>query len=318
MKTKDIQILIVSSLPPAMLDQFEQLFHVHKLWLHDDKPAYLAEHGPFIRGAVTRGGSGIATEVINALPALEIISSFGVGVDAIDLELAKQRGIHVANTPMVLNECVADTALALMLCVSRRICEADRYARAGAWLKSPFPGAMRMSGKICGIAGLGNIGHEVAKRAQGFGMTIHYYDPKLAADPDFIRFDTLAALAESCDFLVLTLPGGEKTLHIVNAEVLAALGENGILINIARGSVVDTQALIDALANKRIYGAGLDVFEHEPEIPPELFAYDNVVLLPHVASNTVETRNDMANLTISNIKNHFTGGSLITRVKLHK
>ncbi len=314
MKTTDIEILIISALPPAMLDEFEQHFRVHKLWLHDNKTAYLAEHGQFIRGAVTRAASGISAEVINALPALEMISSFGVGLDAIDLDAAERRGIHVTNTPKVLNECVADTALALMLSVSRRICEADRYARAGAWLTSPFPAAMRMSGKICAIAGLGNIGYQVAKRAQGFGMAIHYYDPKPATEPGFTRFDTLTALAASCDFLVLTLPGGNKTRHIIDADVLGALGETGILINISRGSVVDTQALIHALADKRIYGAGLDVFEHEPEIPTELFAFDNVVLLPHIASNTTETRNDMANLTIDNIKGYFTDGSLKTPV----
>ena len=313
MNTKNIDVMVISPLPPVMLAELENLFTIHNYWLADDKADFLKKTGKFIRGVVTRSHLGINANIINALPSLEIISIFGVGLDAVDLETAQHRHIHVTNTPKVLSECVADTGLALMLNVSRRICEADRFARSSAWQNGPFPSSTRMHGKICGIAGLGNVGHAVAKRAQGFVMPIHYYDP-FTQDASYKRFDTLIALAESCDFLVLTLPGGADTFHVIGKDVLTALGKNGILVNIARGSIVDTLDLINALKNNDILGAGLDVFEEEPAIPHELFEFNNVVLLPHIASNTNETRSDMANLAVENIKNYFEKGEMITPV----
>ncbi|WP_413722205.1 2-hydroxyacid dehydrogenase [Sodalis sp. RH24] len=314
MDTKKIEVMVISPLPPVMLDELAETFTIHNYWLTEDKEELLSQTATRIRGVVTRSHLGINRRIINALPQLEMVSIFGVGLDAVDLDAARARNLVVTNTPKVLSECVADTGLALMLSVSRRICEADRFSRSKSWLNGQFPSASRMHGKICGIAGLGNVGQAVATRAQGFGMPIHFYDP-YSKEQNFKRFDTLVALAESCDFLVLTLPGGAETFHAINKEVLQALGKSGILVNIARGTVVDTAALIEALNNKDILGAGLDVFEDEPVIPRELFQFDNVVLTPHLASNTVETRTDMANLAVRNIRSYFEEGQAITPVK---
>lgn len=314
MNTKDIEVMVISPLPPVMLAELSEIFTVHNYWLTENKEQLLDVTANRIRGVVTRSHLGINARIIDALPKLEMVSIFGVGLDAVDLDAARQRKITVSNTPKVLSECVADTALALMLSVSRRICEADRFSRAKSWLNGQFPSASRMHGKICGIAGLGNVGRAVATRAQGFGMPVHFYDP-YSTEHHFKRFDSLVALAQSCDFLVLTLPGGADTFHVVDKDVLQALGNNGILVNIARGTIVDTAALIDALSHNAILGAGLDVFEDEPVIPRELFQFDNVVLTPHLASNTHETRADMANLAVRNIKSYFEEGQAITPVK---
>lgn len=315
MNTEKIDIMVIAPLPPKLLSDLDERFTVHNWWLSDSKEALLSSVAPKIRGVVTRSHLGIDAQMINALPALEIISIFGVGLDATDVAAAHQRDVVVAHTPGVLSGCVADTALGHMLNVSRRYCAADRYARTGEWLKAPFPSSSRVHGKICGIAGLGLVGREVAKRVQAFDMAVHYYDP-FTANADFKRFETLSALAESCDFLVLTLPGGPDTHHIVNSEVLKALGPEGILVNVARGTIVDIPALVTALASKAILGAGLDVFEDEPNIPLELLEFDNVVLSPHIASNTVETRTEMAELAVANIKFWFDQGKAITPVRL--
>lgn len=307
------EILIVSELTQPMLDELARHFTLHKWWLAD-QAQLLRDHATKIRGAFTRGNQGIGGDLIDKLPALEVISSFGVGVDAIDLPKAKQRGIQVSNTPRVLDECVADTGLALMLAVTRTICTADRFARSGEWLTRGYPTAWKMTGKRCGILGMGNIGREVAQRVAGFNMEVHYTSPRDAQNPLWQRHDTVEALAAAVDFLVLTLPGGAATRHIINAEVLKALGPDGILINIARGSVVDTDALITALHTGQIRGAGLDVFEQEPQIPSALCEMDNVVLLPHLASNTVETRQAMASLAIGNLLHYFSEGRVHTPV----
>ncbi|WOZ76547.1 2-hydroxyacid dehydrogenase [Kosakonia sacchari] len=307
------EILVISEIPQTMIDTLERHFVVHRYW-QTDAPALLRERAPAIRGALTRAAKGISNALIEQLPALEVISGFGVGVDATDLNVCRQRGIKVSNTPNVLNECVADIGLALMLAVTRKICEADRFARAGEWEHGAFPGAWKMSGKRCGIVGMGNIGHDIAQRAAAFNMPIHYFSPREARNSHWQRHDSLIKLANAVDFLVLTLPGGAKTQHIINRDVLDALGPEGILINIARGSVVDTGALIAVLQEGKLRGAGLDVFEEEPHIPPALRSLQNVVLLPHIASNTAETRQAMADLTINNLVSYFTQGKLLTPV----
>lgn len=312
MKTKP-EILVITEIPQPMIDALEQHFVVHQYW-RQDAEMLLRTHAHSIRGALTRAAKGISTALIGQLPALEVISGFGVGVDATDLETCRRRGINVSNTPNVLNECVADTGLALMLAVTRRICDADRFARAGKWEQAAFPGAWKMSGKRCGIVGMGNIGHEVAQRAAAFNMPIHYFSPGEARNNHWQRHETIEDLAAAVDFLVLTLPGGAKTHHIINREVLEALGPEGILVNIARGSVVDTDALIAVLQEGKLRGAGLDVFENEPHIPAALRDLQNVVLLPHIASNTAETRQAMADLTIDNLVSYFEHGKLLTPV----
>lgn len=312
MKNKP-EILVITEIPQPMITALEQHFVVHKYWQQDEQ-TLLRDHAHAIRGALTRAARGISTSLIEQLPALEAISGFGVGVDATDLETCRRRGITVSNTPNVLNECVADTGLALMLAVTRKICEADRFARAGQWEHAAFPGAWKMSGKRCGIVGMGNIGHDVARRAAAFNMPIHYFSPREARNSRWQRHQSIVDLARAVDFLVLTLPGGAKTHHVINREVLEALGPEGILVNIARGSVVDTDALIAVLQEGKLRGAGLDVFENEPHIPLPLRELPNVVLLPHIASNTAETRQAMADLTINNLVSYFNDGKMLTPV----
>ncbi|MNU65815.1 Glyoxylate/hydroxypyruvate reductase B [compost metagenome] len=309
-------LLMVGPLLPELVADLESRYRVHRLWEAGDAAALLREHGPAIRGIATSGRFGAARELIDALPALEGIFSFGVGYDTIDVAAAKARDIVVTNTPGVLDACVADTALALMLAVSRRIAEADRFVRAGRWPTEGFGLGTRMSGKRCGIVGLGNIGLQIARRAQAFDMEILYTSRKPRADaPASYRYcPNIVTLAEQCDYLVLAVPGGNATRHMVNAPVLDALGADGWLINIARGTVVDEAALVAALQQKRIAGAGLDVFEHEPATPAELNDMDNVVLLPHIASGTHETRRAMADLMRSNLDGWFREGQVQTRV----
>ncbi|WP_313622927.1 2-hydroxyacid dehydrogenase [Achromobacter sp.] len=309
-------ILMVGPLLPELVADLESRYRVHRLWEAKDAAALLREHGPAIRGIATSGRFGAKKELIDALPALEGIFSFGVGYDTIDIEAAKARNVVVTNTPGVLDACVADTALALMLAVSRRVAEADRFVRAGRWPTEGFGLGSRMTGKRCGIVGLGNIGLQIARRAQAFDMEILYTNRKPRPDaPASYRYcPDIVTLAGQCDYLVLAVPGGSATRHMVNAQVLDALGPDGWLINIARGTVVDEAALVAALQNKRIAGAGLDVFEHEPATPPELNGMENVVMLPHIASGTHETRQAMADLMRSNLDAWFRESQVHTRV----
>jgi hydroxypyruvate reductase len=314
MPDQPIHILMAGPQLPSLAEPVAQAFTVHKLWLAGDRAAWLAEFGPRIRAIVTNAPVGASAELIAALPALEIISSSGVGLDAIDLPAARARGIVVTNTPGVLNECVADTGLMLMLAVARRLGEAERFVRAGQWPGAKFPLGSSLGGKVCGIVGMGNIGRAVARRAQACGMRIAYFNPSPRPDLAWPHHTDLAALAREADFLVLTLPGGPATRHIVDAALLRALGPAGFLINIARGSVVDQDALVAALQAGTIAGAGLDVFEHEPQVPAELLAMDNVVLTPHLASGTHETRNAMSALALANLQAHFSGQPVLTPV----
>jgi lactate dehydrogenase-like 2-hydroxyacid dehydrogenase len=257
---------------------------------------------------------GADAALIEALPNLKVIAGFGVGFDKVDQAAAVRRGIHVSNTPDVLNDCVADLAFALLLDVVRGVSAADRFVRRGDWLKGRFPITTRVSGKRLGVLGLGRIGRAVAQRAGGFGMAVGYCNRQPLPDVDFTYHATPAALAGWCDILVVTAAGGGATRHLVDEGVLQALGPQGFLVNVARGSVVDEQALVRALVDKRIAGAGLDVFEDEPRVPDALLALDNVVLTPHVASGTEETRAAMADLVVENLHCYFTTGRLLTPV----
>jgi len=314
MTSAKIEVLITGPLLPSFMAAVEQEFTVHKLWLAPDRGAYLREHGAAIRGIATSAIVGADAALMQALPRLEIIANFGVGYDAVDLAAARQRGVIVTNTPGVLTDCVADTALALLLAVTRRICEADRFLRAGKWLQGRFPLATKVGGKNCCIAGLGNVGQAIASRAQAFGMKIGYYDPFPKPDLGYRRYDNLEALAKDADFLMLALPGGKETHRVIDAGILAALGRKGILVNVSRGSVLDQAALVKALAAGEIAGAGLDVFEDEPRVPAELLQMENVVLTPHLASGTHETREAMGQLTFANLQAHFRGQPVLTRV----
>lgn len=317
MALKQCNVLIKGKfLPPQLIENIEKTFTVFRLWEAEDETAFLAEQGADIDMLVTSGNAvmGAPAALIAALPNLKAICSNGVGYDSIDTEAARSRGIVVTNTPEVLNDCVADLGMALLLDVARRISEADRFTRAGHWSQGRFPLSSKIGGKVCGIVGLGNIGQAVARRAQAFDMAIHYYNPRSRPDVTYTRHESLVALAQQADFLVLTLPGGAATRHIINAEVLQALGPQGYLINIARGSVVDQQALVDALETGQIAGAGLDVFEQEPQVPDVLRQRDNVVITPHIASSTRETMAAMADLVFDNMLAFARGEPVLTRV----
>ena len=258
----------------------------------------------------------INADLIKSLPNLEIIATFSVGYDHIDLKTAKEQGVKVTNTPDVLSQETADTVMSLLLATARRIVENDKYVRAGRWVvEGDLPLAVSIADKKIGIVGLGGIGKKVAKRCEAFEMTVVYHG-RNKQDVAYEYFDDLLNMATEVDFLMLTCPGGEATKHLINAEVLMALGQRGMLINIARGSVVDERALVRALRDGIIAGAGLDVFADEPNVPEELIPMDNVVLLPHIGSATVETRTKMGQLVIDNILAHFAGEPLLTEVSI--
>ncbi len=311
---KDIEILSLGPFYAPAFELMEREFTVHRLWQAKDRDALIAEVGSRIRGIQAMHANKTDAKLMAALPKLEIIACFGVGVDGVDLGAARQRGVIVTNTPEVLNECVADLAMGLTLATLRRISLGDRYVRAGNWLKGPMPFTRKVGGKIMGILGYGRIGKAIAKRAEAFGMRIVYHGRKPQADVAHKYYASLTEMARDCDVLVAICPGGAATHHIVNAEVLEALGPEGTLINVARGSVVDEQALVKALTDGTLGAAGLDVFEAEPRVPEALFAMDQVVLQPHVASATHETRLAMGVLTADNLRAHFAGKPVLTPV----
>jgi len=282
----------------------------------EDREAFLAERGTEFTVAVTSGRFGVGTDLMRALPNLQAVVNFGVGYDTTDAAQAAERGIGVSNTPDVLNDCVADTAIALYVDVLRRISAADRYVRGGHWAaKGNYPLATKASGKRVGILGLGRIGRVIARRLEGFDCTIAYHNRRPVEGVAYEYVDSLVELARRSDVLIVAAAGGPESKDLVNAQVLEALGAEGYLVNIARGSVVDEAALVDALATGRLAGAGLDVFVDEPNVPRELLGMDNVVVLPHLGSGTRETRADMAALTLANLKRFLSDGTLETPVK---
>jgi lactate dehydrogenase-like 2-hydroxyacid dehydrogenase len=306
-------ILLIEPMMPEVEAQLDAAYRVHRLFQASDPAKLIAEFGPSIRAIVTGGAHGASNEIVDALPALEIIAINGIGTDAVDLERARARSVRVTTTPDVLTDDVADLAIGLMLAVSRRICVADRFVRAGRWPGAHLPLSAKVSGKRLGIFGLGHVGREVARRAEGFEMPIAYSELH-PADVAYRFVPVLEDLARDSDFLVVTATGGPATRSIVNRPVLDALGPAGILINVARGSIVDEAALVAALAEGRLGGAGLDVFAHEPAVPEALWTMDNVVLQPHQASATVETRRAMADLVLANLAAHFVGRKPVTPV----
>ncbi len=297
---------LLPALEAALAERYELL----PLWQQPEPAAWLREHGGRVRALATSAGVGADRALIDALPRLEMVSSFGVGLDQLDLDALRRRGLKAGYTPDVLNDCVADTAFTLLLDVARGASAADRFVRRGGWLSAKFPLATKFSGKRLGILGLGRIGRAIARRAAGFDMTIRYTNRSPALDVPWPYEPALVELARWADFLVIAAAGGADSRHLVDDAVLDALGPQGFVVNIARGSVIDEAALVRALVDKRIGGAGLDVFENEPAVPPALFALDNVVLLPHVASATVETRQAMADRVLANLEAHFAGQPL--------
>ena len=307
------RLLQTGPLAPDLETQLAQQYDIHPLWKEADPKAFLATHGKDFVGLVTSARHGADTALLEAMPALKVISSFGVGLDAFDLETARAKRIPIGYTPDVLNDCVADTAFVLLMDVARNISAADRFVRRGEWRTSQFPLATKVSGKRLGILGMGRIGRVIARRASGFDMEVRYHNRSRASDVNYGYAETLHELAAWSDFLVIASAGGDETRGLVSREILDALGPKGYLINISRGSVTDQEALVDALVHKRIAGAGLDVFEHEPDVPEALMALDNVVLLPHVASNTHETRTAMAQRVQDNLAAFFAGRPMISQ-----
>lgn len=309
-----VEILQTIGMPPAVQKVLDGSYTVHKLWEAKDRAAFLKEVGPRVRGMATSGGAGARRELIEALPKLEIISSFGVGYDSIDIDCAKERGVTVTNTPDVLTDCVADTAMALTLAMMRRIPQADQFVRTGRWPKDKFPLTDKVGGRIMGIVGAGRIGQAIAKRAEAFGLQIVYFGPRKKTDLSWRYYDNLVAMAKDVDILMVSCPGGKETNQLVNAAVIEALGPEGYLVNIARGSVVEEPALVQALVEKKIAGAGLDVFADEPNVPEALWKLDTVTLAPHIGSGTHETRQAMGDLMLKNLEAWFAGKPVLTKV----
>ncbi len=308
-------LLLMGPLLPSIMATLESTYTVHRYWEAADQPALLSKISADCTGVVTDGGRGVEAAVLEQLPGVKIVSVFGVGVDAVDLDYCAKQGIPVTNTPDVLSDDVADMAIALALSVSRQLVNGDAYARAGRW---PTDGAMpltrRVMGKRAGIFGMGSIGRALAKRLEGFDMQISYCNRSEKADSGYRFEPSLQALAESVDYLFVTASATPGSVGAVNAAVLDALGKDGYLINVSRGTLVDEPVLVSYLREGKIAGAGLDVFAAEPTIPEALFALDNVVLQPHNASGTWETREAMGKLVLDNLAAHFSDQPLLTPV----
>lgn len=304
--------LVLAPLPPDIHPTLEQRFHCLDATTPGSLATSLNSPTP-IQALVGNGGTEVNAAILDQLPHLEIITLCGVGYDGIDLDACRARGIRLTNTPDVLTDDVADLALALVLMTSRRLVEANRFLHQNAWPQGPFPLASALRGKTAGILGLGRIGKAIANRLSALGMTIAYHSRHPQPVP-YTYHPTLINLATASDFLILACPGGPATHHLVNAPVLAALGPTGTLINIARGSVVDQPALIQALESGQIHNVGLDVFDNEPHLPEALMQHPRAVLLPHVGSATTETRNAMGQLCLDNLTAHFSHQPLLTPV----
>jgi lactate dehydrogenase-like 2-hydroxyacid dehydrogenase len=304
----------VTHTPGLDLAAFDAEFEMHWLWRAAEPEALLARIGPAVRGVQAVGGSAVGSDLIERLPALEIIAGCGVGYDGIDVAAAKARGIVVTNTPGVLDACVADLAIGLLIAASRGIARGDRLVRSGAWASGPLPLQRSVSRKRLGLLGIGRIGTAIARRAAAFEMAIAYHARRRRADVAWEYCETPVGLAERSDFLVVATPGGEGTFHLVDETVLRALGPRGILVNVARGSVVDEAALLRCLEAGALGGAALDVFEDEPRVGPALRAREDVVLAPHIGSATLETRAAMSRLTLDNLREHFAGRPPLTPV----
>ena len=307
-------LLVIRAVLPAQMAQLEQAFTLHRHDQAEDKKALLAAIGPRIRGVVTSGLIGFDQAMLSALPAVEIVASSGVGTDTLDIAACRQRGVHVTNTPGVLDDDVADLGIGLILNALRRLGDGHDYTRQGNWGRlGMMPLTTSLTGKRLGIVGLGRIGHELANRATALKMKISYAGRNRQAVPyDYYRGP--AELAANVDVLALSCPGGPATRHLIDAGVMEALGPKGWIVNLSRGSVIDESALLDTLERRGIGGAAMDVFENEPHIDPRFFTLDNVILYPHHASGTTETRNAMAQLVVDNLIAHFQGKPPLTPV----
>ncbi|GAB4850205.1 Glyoxylate/hydroxypyruvate/pyruvate reductase 2kgr [Ancistrocladus abbreviatus] len=311
---EEVGVLMTYPMLPYLEQELDTRFSLFKLWDYPSKSQFLKLNSNSIHAVVGNAAAGADAELIDSLLNLEIVASYSVGVDKIDLRKCKERGIRVTNTPDVLTDDVADLAIGLVLATLRRICTCDRFVKSGAWKDGDFELTNKFSGKSVGILGLGRIGSAIAKRAEAFGCQISYCSRSKKPNMQYKYYDTINALAANCQILIISCSLTEETHHIVNRGVIDALGPKGILVNIGRGAHVDEPELISALLEGRLGGAGLDVFEDEPDAPEELFNLKNVVLLSHVGSDTVETCKAMADLVIANLEAHFQKKPLLTPV----
>ena len=306
-----IEILQTSPLLASCEKALAERYTVHKLHEQADKAAWLAANGARIRA---HAGSGVQADLMDALPNLEIIASFGVGYDNIDTKSAKARNIRVTNTPDVLNDAVAELTIGLMVSLARRIPQSDQFVRQGKWPNAGFGLFSELTGKTVGILGLGRIGKEIAARAQAMKMRVVYYGRSHQPAVPHIYYDNLEDMARDSDWLVVIAPGGKGTDGIVSRKVLEALGPKGKLVNVARGTLIDEAAMVELLQNGGLGGAALDVFEKEPEVPAAILGLDNVVLSPHQGSATTQTSDAMGALLVANLDRHFAGEPLISAV----
>jgi lactate dehydrogenase-like 2-hydroxyacid dehydrogenase len=305
------ELLQIGPLPPGLDGLLQPRYRLHPLWKEVDRAAFLAAHRGRFAGGVTMSRHGCSADVFACLTG-GVLACFGVGFDGIDLQAAAQHGVQVSTTPGVLDACVADIAFGLILASARQIVAADRFVQAGRWPDGAFPLATRVSGKRLGIVGLGRIGLEIARRSTGFDMPVRYHGRRERAGVAYGFEPDLPALARWADFLVVACRGGPDTHHLIDGAVLDALGPQGFLINIARGSIVDEHALALAIDRGRIAGAGLDVYGREPHVPAGLLGSDRVVVLPHIAASTRETRAAMEKLVADNLEAFFTTGRILT------
>ena len=316
MSSTKSDLIMVGPKKQLFVERLAPAYNVHVLNDVTDREAFLAEMADRVRAlAVTYSSEKVSAEFMQRLPKLEIVSSFGVGYDHVDAKWAGAHGIVVTNTPDVLNEEVADTALGLLLCTVREFPQAERYLRAGKWEQKSYPlSGATLRDRTAGIVGMGRIGRAIARRLDAFGVPVVYHSRRPVAGVSYRHYPDLVAMAKDVDILVVIVPGGAETRNMINAQVLEALGPNGILINVARGSVVDEPALVKALQDKKIRAAGLDVFVHEPKVPKELMEMDNVVLFPHLGSASVYTRTQMDYLVVDNLLSWAAGKGPLTPV----
>ncbi|TKI06978.1 2-hydroxyacid dehydrogenase [Martelella alba] len=303
-------VLLIAPVSETLQERLASVSVVHRLYEQPAPQTFLQKYGPQIGAVVTRGDVGVDNATLALLPRAGLVAIFGVGTDAVDLAYTRARRIAVTITSGVLTNDVADLAMALLLAGARRLCGNDRFVREGRWLASSPGLGTQVSGKRIGILGMGNIGRAIARRAAGFDMQIRYHDREPLPEREYLWRDSVDALARDSDFLVIAASGGAANRGLINAAVLNAMPAHAWLINVARGSLVDEDALIQALQTGGIAGAGLDVYADEPHVPSDLLALDNVILLPHVASATAETRQKMGDVLFANVQAYFNGAVL--------
>lgn len=305
------EVLITQKLLQSCEDAIDAKYNVHRLYDHGDPAALLRDIGPNIKAIA---GGRVDLALMDKLPKLGLISNFGVGYDSIDTDAARTRNIRVTNTPDVLNDAMAEMTIGLMIALARHLPQADRYVRDGKWPTATYPLQSELTGKTVGIVGLGRIGKEIAARCQAMKMRVTYFGRRQQANQPYIYYDKLTEMARDADWLVVITPGGEGTYKIVNREVLEALGPQGNIVNVARGSVIDEPVMLEMLSKGELGGAALDVFHDEPQVPADFFKLDNVVLSPHQGSGTHQTRFAMGALVVANIDAFFAGEPLLTPV----